>query len=162
MTTDGHGWSLIATDCHGLHLTCPRLCPDRLTQPPSPLSGGESTLYQLDLSEMELGDTGGRKIFEALLTGRCRRITSLILSSNGLSDETARVMHQLLQNNEVCTLTSLDLSHNIINAGMLSRAIKRNTTLKFLNVKGCGLSEESLSDIGDYLLSDDCKCVDGP
>jgi hypothetical protein len=62
----------------------------------------------------------------------------------------------------VCTLTSLDLSHNIINAGMLSRAIKRNTTLKFLNVKGCGLSEESLSDIGDYLLGDDCKCVDGP
>jgi hypothetical protein len=45
---------------------------------------------------------------------------------------------------------------------MLSRAIKRNTTLKFLNVKGCGLSEESLSDIGDYLLGDDCKCADGP
>jgi hypothetical protein len=41
MATDGHGLPRIATDCHGLplmHLTCPRLCPDRLTQPPSPLS----------------------------------------------------------------------------------------------------------------------------
>ena len=198
-----------------------------------PLAGGESSLYQLDLSEMELGDTGGRKvhashsqlpharlihrshsrlihssharrrrlspshlsprllspshlpspplpftpplasspihtsprllspsqIFEALLTGRCRRITSLILSSNGLADETARLMHQLLQANDVCSLTSLDLSHNNINQQSLSRAIKRNSTLKFINVRGCGMTEDALRDIGDLLLDDDCKCA---
>ena len=45
-----------------------------------PLVGGESTLRVLDLSDMELGDTGGRKIFEALIAGRCKRITSLVLS----------------------------------------------------------------------------------
>ena len=56
----------------------------------------------------------------------------------GLADETARLMHQLLQANDVCSLTSLDLSHNNINQQSLSRAIKRNSTLRFLNVKGCG------------------------
>ena len=122
-----------------------------------PLAGGESSLYQLDLSEMELGDTGGRKVFEALLMGRCKRISSLVLSSNGLADETARVMHQLLQI-ETCTLTSLDLSYNAINQQSLSRAIKRNSTLKFLNVKGCGMSDEALRDIGDFLLEANCAC----
>ena len=123
-----------------------------------PLAGGASTLHQLDLSDMELGDNGGRKIFEALITGRCKRISSLVLSNNGLADETARVMHQLLQANDTCTLTSLDLSNNLINQQSLSRAIKRNSTLKYLNVRGCGISEEALRDIGDFLLEPECQC----
>ena len=123
-----------------------------------PLSGGDSTLHMLDLSDMELGDNGGRKIFEALITGKCKRITSLVLSNNGLADETARVMHQLLQANDVCTLTSLDLSNNSINQQSLARAIKRNTTLKYLNIRGCGVSEEALRDIGDFLLEPECAC----
>ena len=79
-----------------------------------------------------------RKIFEALVVGRCKRISSLVLSNNGLADETARVMHQLLQAIDVCTLTSLDLSNNSINQQSLSRAIKRNSTLKYLNVRSGG------------------------
>ena len=40
----------------------------------------------------------------------------------------------------------------------LARAIKRNSTLKFLNVRCCGISEEALRDIGDFLLDPDCQC----
>ena len=47
----------------------------------------KSTLAILDVTGIELGDRGGAKFFESLLTGKSSFLTSLHLGSNKLTDQ---------------------------------------------------------------------------
>ena len=117
----------------------------------------KSRLTALDLSDIQLGDRGGTKLFAALLAGTKSTITKLMLGSNGLRDETGRTMNEVLRT-EGCTLSSLDLSGNQISGILLARALKFAASLTQLDVRGASIDDEGYKTLGGLLLMDDSPC----
>ena len=119
---------------------CPALslCGNRLTFrsaciPVSHLSNNR-TLHLLDLSYNHLCDGGTRTISDMLSSNRCAALQKLILSKNGVSNEGAGYLADMLRTNR--SIKELHLSSNEIgNRGVeqLANALAyRNKTLKVL------------------------------
>jgi Ran GTPase-activating protein (RanGAP) involved in mRNA processing and transport len=101
-------------------------------------------LRKLNLSVNPVGDKGLQYIAEALTTNTT--LTKLRLSRSGLriTEESGPALTEMLQRNK--TLRALDLSENEAisdnAASFIMEGLKKNTTLKTLNLRSCGMTEE--------------------
>jgi len=80
------------------------------------------------------------------------KLTTLIISSNYISDEGAKAIAEVLENN--ITLTSLDMNGNNITdegAKAIAEALKKNTTLTTLNIKHNDFGIEGIKALADML-----------
>ena len=115
-------------------------------------------LHELDLSEIGMSDKGGRKLFDSVVSGEYKALTSLAVGGNELRDPKINGILDMLRM-EGCPLTSLDVSHNPSLSGTaVMRALKFNTSLTSLNVDGTELDDEGVRSFGTMLLQPDCPC----
>jgi Ran GTPase-activating protein (RanGAP) involved in mRNA processing and transport len=85
------------------------------------------------------------------LTSR-NALTSLNLNKNGIRDESATALAELIKKST--TLTSLSLNHNDIGnkgATIIFNALKENTTLTSLNFYGNDIDEEGIFILAEAL-----------
>jgi Ran GTPase-activating protein (RanGAP) involved in mRNA processing and transport len=101
-------------------------------------------LRKLDLESNEIGDKGLQYIAEALITNTT--LTELSLRECGLRirEESGPALTEMLQKNK--TLRELILSHNEAisdsAASFIIEGLKKNTTLKTLNLIFCSITDE--------------------
>ena len=115
------------------------------------------TLTSLDLSGVSLTDKGGRKLFDAMLTGEFMAIASLSIARNDLRDPKINGLLEVLRMPD-CSLTSLDMSETSMGGAAVMRALKFNTSLNYLNVRGCPMDGDGVGGFGDMLLQSECSC----
>ena len=115
------------------------------------------SLSTLDLSSIGLTDRGARKLFEAVASGEFSSLRKLVLSGNSLKDQKANGLLEMLRAEET-PLTMLDLSHNPLSGAVVLRALRFNTTLTYINVCGTELDDEGVRDFGELLLQDSSTC----
>ena len=103
-------------------------------------------LRRLDLWANQIGDEGLQYIAEALTTNTS--LTELCLQNCGLriTEENGPAVTEMLQQNK--TLRLLDLSSNKAisdnAASFIIEGLKKNTTLKILNLNYCGITREGI------------------
>ena len=85
------------------------------------------------------------------------QLHALSLASNGLKDLKASGLIEVLRM-EDCALTSLDVSSNPLNGAMVLRALKFNTSLTYVNVRGTELDDDGVRDFGAMLLTEGFVC----
>jgi len=113
------------------------------------------SLAAIDLSEVGLTDRGARKLFDAMLTGEYRVLTSLVLAGNTLKDLKNNGLIEMLRA-EDCSLTSLDVSSNPLSGAMVMRSLKFNASITYLNVCGTEMDDSGVRDFGALLLQKEC------
>ena len=101
-------------------------------------------LRKLDLQNNLIGDKGIWYIVEALTTNTTLTELSLISCGLRITEENGPALTEMLQRNK--TLRLLDLSSNKAisdnAASFIIEGLKKNTTLKILNLNYCGITRE--------------------
>lgn len=119
----------------------------------------KSSLAILDVTGIGLSDRGGAKFFETLIEGKLDFVHSFHLGRNELTDlAVGRLMVEALRS-ETCNIQTLDLNNNDIGAGIITQAIKSNSSLTRLDITGNPqIDDRGLGLIGDFLLQPSCLC----
>ena len=118
----------------------------------------DGKLSTLDLSSIGLTDRGARKLFEALMSGGYSALTALALADNEIKDVKTNGLIDVLRA-EDCTIRTLDVSRNAgLSGSILMRAIKLNHSLTSLNVCGTETDDDGMRALGELLLAPDCPC----
>ena len=104
-------------------------------------------------SGINLGDRGGAKFFETLLSGKCNFLKSLHLGSNKLTDQAVGPLIVEVLRSETCNISTLDLNNNLIGAPVITQAIKYNKSLTSLDITANPqIEDRGLGTIGEFLL----------
>jgi Leucine-rich repeat (LRR) protein/GTPase SAR1 family protein len=119
----------------------------------------KSSLAVLDVTGIGLSDRGGAKFFETLIEGKLDFVHSFHIGRNELTDlAVGRLMVEALRS-ETCNIRTLDLNNNDIGAGIITQAIKSNSSLTQLDITGNPqIDDRGLGLIGDFLLQPSCTC----
>ena len=103
-------------------------------------------LRRLSLSDNPIGDKGLQYITEALTTNTTLTELSLYLCGLRSTEENGQALTEMLQRNK--TLRKLDLSWNKAisdnAASFIIEGLKKNTTLKILNLELCDITDENI------------------
>ena len=101
-------------------------------------------LRKLDLGGNPIGDKGLQYIAEALTTNTTLTELYLFLCELGITEENGPALTEMLQRNK--TLRVLNLSYNEAisdnAASFIIEGLKKNTTLKTLDLRNCGFTDE--------------------
>ena len=98
-------------------------------------------LRKLDLHWNPIGDKGLLYIAGALIINTSLTELSMRRCSLRITEESGPALTEMLQRNK--TLEDFNLSHNeAISASFIIEGLKKNTTLKILNLSYCGITDE--------------------
>ena len=123
------------------------------------LSTSNAKEFKVDLSDCSLGDAGTRNLMQSI----CRSIDphstvnthlDINLGSNGIHEEGALYIAELLNLNNASIVIGLNLSHNRIGDKGLQTifdALNQNKTLRFLSVTSCDMTDTGVASLADAL-----------
>ncbi|CAF1257269.1 unnamed protein product [Rotaria sordida] len=136
----------------GLNNLAVRSGKQTMTSKVPPVNGGEligtmladnNTLIILDISHVNMSDSGVQGLTEGLLKNRT--LTHLNLTSNKIFDVQRRMIVDVMHNNN--TLLSLDLSHNDLDdtsVVRLGEMLRINKKLRYLRIKSCVIEDSRM------------------